>query len=574
MTDTLPDPASRKEEYLAKAAGKKGVTLPEPASREEIYLNAIAKKGGGGGGTSYTAGTGIDITDDTISVDTTTIQEKLTAGTNITISDNVISASGGGSITPVQTAGISTTDVMSQNATTGLVYDSNTPYLGQKVKIGWNAATNGTESTSIGSRASVSSTGAGGLAIGANANVTAQTGVAFAHGQASTQGEFNVGTGYDWSSGGYNGTAYRLISGVYDGQSSHDAATLGQLDGRVKQNAGAPTTSTVGTVGQILEDTTNGKLYQCTAVSGNTYTWSEVGAGGGGGGDTVYSGKTTSNSTDGGAVYIGPLNSSQQELADPTSTDNHYRYFWALPFDTTGQGNYGIPADESINIGGKQTGTDSVSIGYRNQASDTKSVVIGWQAKSNGFGNNIVIGNGGYASNSNVILLGLNTESYANNSVALGAYSQVTRAGEVNVGSRNTTYGYNNTNYRLIGGVHDPIDNHDAATKGYVDAAAGAVHVLSATDMNYDDSGQGGTPNSVALWLLPTGLYSAMDLSNVGNVWVGINPNDNELVDSWGLILIQNDGAGNSAYINTITPDLSGGTYTVDYDTGEITSGI
>ena len=52
--------------------------------------------GGGGGGTSYTAGTGIDITDDTISVDTETIQEKLTAGSNITISDNVISASGGG----------------------------------------------------------------------------------------------------------------------------------------------------------------------------------------------------------------------------------------------------------------------------------------------------------------------------------------------------------------------------------------------------------------------------------------------------------------------------------------------
>lgn len=48
--------------------------------------------GGGGGGTSYTAGTGIDITDDTISVDTDTIQEKLTAGTNITISDNTISA--------------------------------------------------------------------------------------------------------------------------------------------------------------------------------------------------------------------------------------------------------------------------------------------------------------------------------------------------------------------------------------------------------------------------------------------------------------------------------------------------
>lgn len=52
--------------------------------------------GEGGGGTSYTAGEGIDITEDTISVDTDTIQEKLTAGSNITIVDNVISAAGGG----------------------------------------------------------------------------------------------------------------------------------------------------------------------------------------------------------------------------------------------------------------------------------------------------------------------------------------------------------------------------------------------------------------------------------------------------------------------------------------------
>lgn len=44
----------------------------------------------------YTEGTGIDIQNDTISVDTSVIQEKLVAGQNITIRGNVISASGGG----------------------------------------------------------------------------------------------------------------------------------------------------------------------------------------------------------------------------------------------------------------------------------------------------------------------------------------------------------------------------------------------------------------------------------------------------------------------------------------------
>lgn len=43
-------------------------------------------------GTTYAAGTGIDITNSTIAVDTAVIQEKLTAGSNISINNNTISA--------------------------------------------------------------------------------------------------------------------------------------------------------------------------------------------------------------------------------------------------------------------------------------------------------------------------------------------------------------------------------------------------------------------------------------------------------------------------------------------------
>ncbi len=54
-----------------------------------------------------------------------------------------------------------------------------------------------------------------------------------------------------------------------------------KIDGRVKTNAGTPTASTVGTKGQLIEDTTNGKLYICTDAT-NPYVWEEVGTGGGG----------------------------------------------------------------------------------------------------------------------------------------------------------------------------------------------------------------------------------------------------------------------------------------------------
>lgn len=66
--------------------------------------NWYERKPLGGGGSSYTAGNGIDITDSTISVDTTVVQEKLTAGEGITISDNTISASGGGGVKTLTTA--------------------------------------------------------------------------------------------------------------------------------------------------------------------------------------------------------------------------------------------------------------------------------------------------------------------------------------------------------------------------------------------------------------------------------------------------------------------------------------
>lgn len=76
-----------------------------------------------------------------------------------------------------------------------------------------------------------------------------------------------------------------------------------------------------------------------------------------------------------------------------------------------------------------------------------------------------------------------NVDGAYNYSVALGARSRVTRSGEVNVGTGNGSYGFNSTQYRVIGGVHDPVDNHDAATKGYVDSLVGdietALHAIN-----------------------------------------------------------------------------------------------
>lgn len=85
MADELPTPKSRKEEYLAKAAGMNVEIPEEPKSREEQYLNAIAEGGGGGGG-GYTL--------PTASADTL---GGIKVGENLSIDVNgVLAAAGGG----------------------------------------------------------------------------------------------------------------------------------------------------------------------------------------------------------------------------------------------------------------------------------------------------------------------------------------------------------------------------------------------------------------------------------------------------------------------------------------------
>ena len=227
--------------------------------------------------------------------------------------------------TVVQTTGTSQTDVMSQNATTSMVYAD--PATKLQVQVGDSANGASTYAVAIGANSKASNrcvaigggsslviertraTGDDCVALGAGAQAdssysTAVGGGARAGGQYSLAlgygatspatynyaialgagartahiGEMNIGTGAG-SGNGYNGSDYRLISGVYDPQFAHDAATKGYVDATVV-NGGttAPTTATVGVVGTLYSCVNSGtpEIYMCTAVSGNVYTWTKV----------------------------------------------------------------------------------------------------------------------------------------------------------------------------------------------------------------------------------------------------------------------------------------------------------
>lgn len=298
-----------------------------------------------------------------------TKQDELTAGNNIQISGNVISATdttysdftgtdgqtaGTAGLVPapattdadkflksdgtwdtvaagptvVQTTGTSTTDVMSQDATTKMIWpnvaskpgvfvigsgiaptiSSGTNYavgIGSDAfyqrGVGNNAVSIGRRSTaggvadiaigeyadagsgsgynnvSIGDSSNVGSQSQYCVALGSNAN-TAQSGkysVALgAYSKATRNGEVNVGV--PGRTNGYNSTAYRVIGGVHPAVDAHDAVNLEQMSARILAGGtAAPTTSTAGSVGALYAYVENGTghLAICTAVSGTTYTW-------------------------------------------------------------------------------------------------------------------------------------------------------------------------------------------------------------------------------------------------------------------------------------------------------------
>lgn len=156
-----------------------------------------------------------------------TKQNALTAGTGIDITNDVISVTNVGP-TVVQTTGTSTTDVMSQNAVTNMVFAD--PNGRTQVQIGAGAGASGSAADAVGYNASA--TGNKSVALGTAANARADGAIALgANSSATQQGEVAIGTSQ--TNMGYNNSNYRLLTGLYDPQSAHDAATKEYVDAAV-----------------------------------------------------------------------------------------------------------------------------------------------------------------------------------------------------------------------------------------------------------------------------------------------------------------------------------------------------
>lgn len=349
----------------------------------------------------------------------------------------------GSPINVVQTTGTSTTDVMSQDAVTKMVYaDPSTKYniqIGNGASntgswatvIGYNAKATSPGAISIGQGATTSSTGSVyAIAMGAAARCDYQGGIALGTlSTVSANGEMNIGSSN--TSYGYKSSSYRLISGVYDGESAHDAATYGQVISYSAINgAGAPTTATEGKyIGQLYYDTTNEAMYFLksidTTTTPTTYTWEALG-----GGSSVNVVQTTGTST---TDVMSQNAVTSMVFADP-STKTRIRvgtgYCTGAYAIMLGRGN--ASGTYAISIGdGSVGGKGSMAFGIGSRGSTTQGVVS-FELVSNAYG------------------------------------------------------GYNNTVYKLLTGLYDPQGDHDAATKGYVDTAVASAGVEAFTTNEWE----------------------------------------------------------------------------------------
>lgn len=192
------------------------------------------------------------------------------------------------------------------------------------------------------------------------------------------------------------------------------------------------------------------------------------------------------SSTGGNGIAIGVRAKAigDGSIAWGTYATSSGQYALATHYQSEAAGRY----SSAIGPYAKALSLSSMAFGTYSQANGARSLAVGERATTDSEGsNNMAIGYYASATGNGSMAVGLRSSSTAPNALALGAYSSATQQGEMNIGTTNTTYGYNNSNYRLLSGVYDPQSAHDAATKGYVDGLVGdieaALHAI-----NYGES--------------------------------------------------------------------------------------
>lgn len=273
-----------------------------------------------------------------------------------------------------------------------------------------------------------------------------------------------------------------------------------------------------------------------------------------------YTGSGSAGSTS--AIYVRVSNGSFSETYSG-------KFFNGDVVNNTGTSMTNVMSQNAVTsmvFGNPGTNT-AIKIGTGAQV-DSEGVSIGRGAR--GVGGSVAIGRsagyGGSSANDCRTIIGYeagkNPTSNEKGSISLGAYSKTSVTGEMNIGSTDTNYGYNNTNYRLLTGLHDPVDAHDAATKGYVDANIGYNFYSQAVQSALEDPE---VPKS-----LPMAEYEALEgvCANLGKLYFAYSSGNGYYSRDDIINYECNEGTGINIYGQS---EAIAGSFSFEYNGGEPT---
>lgn len=228
--------------------------------------------------------------------------EDYPAGTNFVWTDTSTWDALGGEISIIQ--GVSQEDfnalvnneTLIKNSDGGFLAGDITTDNNHGVCIGQHSQSNHAYNIVLGNRASsTASTGNSGIVIGFNSKNTTQYGTGIAIGDnantSSPSGDcIQLGTGTNNTPKTFQIDDDNIYNWDTHTLKVQNAEINGTPAYGVLSGTSAPTTTTVGAVGQFYLDTTNKQLYQCMSITQesvdevdtNVYEWQEVGGGGSG----------------------------------------------------------------------------------------------------------------------------------------------------------------------------------------------------------------------------------------------------------------------------------------------------
>lgn len=287
------------------------------------------------------------------------------------------------------------------------------------------------------------------------------------------------------------------------------AQGAGGIEGRVVETL--PDEGEAGYIYLILKESGNaGDIYDeymwVLLADGETHGWEHIGA------TNEVSIKlydAPGSNTDGAMTQYA---ATQMIFQDPTNRTKIH----------VGAGTVSSQGNDSIGLGvsTKATGNTSIAIGHDAEASGGRAIAIGDGSSSKGL-YSVALGDGSEATTTCSIAIGGQTSSgfhtkatgdtaiaisggsttasgaysiaispwgataSGNGSIALGTYASATAQGEMNIGTTSTSYGYANTNYRLLSGVHDGQGAHDAVTVGQVNALIDAINTATSSNISH-----------------------------------------------------------------------------------------